>query len=231
MARQSALRVVDLTTDEEAAYLREMARRSAQWALVDEAYTVGPLTRWFAVYTAPRGEKRAMKGFKRQKLISYMPIAATWREQSRVQKHQRERKVRIERPVWPGYVFVALPVKLQVTDGVEIVRAPFEMLRKTDGVSDIVGDGMQPLQIRGAFIDKLRAREDRGEFDDTVKKGRIISPKWVTVGAAVTIEDGPFACFSGLVDEILPREMVKVCVFIFGRTTPLLIEIDRIRPL
>lgn len=223
-------RLVKLTEDEEAAALRELARQSMpQMASIDEAYRIGPFTRWFAVYTAPRAETKVLEGLERQKIISYLPIAATWRKQSERQKHQCEPKRRIERPVWPRYVFVALPIELQTSDGE--IRAPFETLRQVDGVSDIVGDGARLLQVPAVAIDSLREREAAGEFDDTLKSGRIVAPKWLKVGMTVRIEEGPFRSFNGLVEEVLAHERVKVCVFIFGRATPIIIEIDRIKPL
>jgi transcription antitermination factor NusG len=230
--RQAAARLVKLTQDEEAAALRELARQSMpQMPRIDEAYRIGPSKRWFAVYTHPRCEKKVIEGLERQNVIGYMPVGTNWQRQSQRQKHQRGPKRRVERPVWPRYVFVALPVEMRVQDGFETLHAPFELLRTTDGVSDIVGDGVKPVHIPAVAIDALREQEARGEFDETRKTGRVLAPKWLKVGTTVRIEEGAFRSFNGLVEEILPREMVKACVFIFGRATPVIIEIDRIKPL
>jgi transcriptional antiterminator NusG len=229
--RQAAARLVKLTEDEEAAALRELARQSMP--VIDEAYKIGPLTRWFAVYTHPRAEKKVVDGLKRHEIGCYVPIAATWRKQSKRQIHQRQPKVRVERPAWPSYVFVALPVELRMVDGaIEDIRAPFEILRQTDGVCALVSEGERPFVIPSAAIEELREREAQGDFDDTIRKSRrIVAPKWVKVGSAVRIADGPFASFNGIVEEVLPHDMVKVGVFMLGRVTPIEIEIERIKPL
>jgi transcription antitermination factor NusG len=230
--RQAAARLVKLTQDEEAAALRELARQSMpQMPRIDEAYRIGP-ARWFAVYTAPRMEGKVIEGLERQNLVSYMPIAATWKKQSAREKHQREPKMRIERPVWPRYVFVALPVEMRVTDDEKLVIVPFGELRRIFGILDIVGDGTRPLQIADEFIAGLLLRQADGDFDDTIRRGRrIVVPKWAHPNIAVTIKRGPFAGFNGIIEELLPHEIAKVCVFIFGRETPIEIEIDRIKPL
>ncbi len=229
-------RVVKLTEDEEAEAFRALAEQSRP-RLISDAYKIGPHRRWFAVYTHPRCEKKVVKALKRQEIVSYVPIARTWRKQSARQKHQREPKKEIERPVWPSYVFVALPVEILTIvagDGTvreETIRAPFEVLHKTDGVAAIVSEGDKPFVIPRVAIAELRQREAAGDFNEMVKNGPIVAPKWCKPGVSVHIEAGPFCAFNGIVEEILPHEIAKVCVIMFGRVTPIEIEIDRIKPL
>jgi transcriptional antiterminator NusG len=49
-------------------------------------------------------------------------------------------------------------------------------------------------------------------------------------GDAVTVADGPFATFTGYVDEVFPdKGKVKVMVSIFGRPTPVELEFFQIK--
>jgi transcriptional antiterminator NusG len=44
-------------------------------------------------------------------------------------------------------------------------------------------------------------------------------------GEAVRVVSGPFANFSGFVDEVLPdKEKVRVMVQVFGRATPVVLD-------
>lgn len=54
---------------------------------------------WFAVYTAPRAEKRVKERFDMAGIENYLPIQTVVR-----QWHDRRKKVDV--PVMPGYIFV-----------------------------------------------------------------------------------------------------------------------------
>ena len=52
------------------------------------------------------------------------------------------------------------------------------------------------------------------------------------VGDTVKITDGPFTSFTGTVEEIDPeKNKVRVAVFMFGRETPIELELDQVEVL
>ena len=52
------------------------------------------------------------------------------------------------------------------------------------------------------------------------------------VGDTVRIIDGPLANFSGVVDELdVEKNMVRVTISMFGRETPVELELDQAEPM
>ena len=53
-------------------------------------------------------------------------------------------------------------------------------------------------------------------------------PKWVDVEAQAMIVGGPFDTFRGIIEEILPKERVKLQIEVFGRATSVVVGIDNL---
>ena len=52
------------------------------------------------------------------------------------------------------------------------------------------------------------------------------------VGDNVRVIDGPLAGFNGVVDEVSPeKDLVRVTVSMFGRETPVDLELDQVEPI
>ena len=80
-----------------------------------------------------------------------------------------------------------------------------------------VGDKPQPL--KASEVERILGRIE----GDKASKGTVEIP--FEVGEHVKVIDGPFSDFTGVVDEISPeRRKIKVMVSIFGRATP--VELD-----
>jgi transcriptional antiterminator NusG len=112
----------------------------------------------------------------------------------------------VERRIFPGYVMV----DMVVTDD------SWYVVRNTPNVTGFVGSGTDPIPVSDEEIKKIQ------------KRMGVEEPKYkmdVSVGESVTINDGPFKGFDGVISEIDEEKgKVKALVSIFGRETP--VELD-----
>ena len=114
----------------------------------------------------------------------------------------------VERKVFPGYVLV----KMIMSDD------SWYIIKNIRGVTGFVGSGGKPTPLTEDEVLQLG-----------VEKREIIVP--FAVGDTVTIVDGPFTSFTGTVDAIdVEGNSVRVIVPLFGRDTPIELELDEVDP-
>lgn len=112
-------------------------------------------------------------------------------------------KVKAERKFFPGYILV----QMALTDDT------WHLVRSIPKVSDFLGAKGKPLPISNAEVERIVKR-----VEDSANESR--SAVTYEIGDAVTVCDGPFATFQGVIEEVdLEKERVKVSVSIFGRPT------------
>lgn len=125
---------------------------------------------------------------------------------------KRGRKIHAERKFLPGYVLV----KMEMTD------AAFVLIKNTPKVTGFLGADNKPQPIPEAEAMRILHQ---------VKEG-VERPKpaiTFEVGEQVKVVDGPFATFSGEVEEVdLERARLKVGVSIFSRKTPVELEFAQV---
>ena len=115
----------------------------------------------------------------------------------------------VERKVFPGYVLV----KMVLTD------ETWHLVRNVRGVTGFVGSGNKAIPLTDDEIAALG-----------VEKREIVVA--YEVGDSVKITDGALESFIGTVDEIdLDHNKVRVVVSMFGRETPVELELDQIETL
>lgn len=114
----------------------------------------------------------------------------------------------VERKVFPGYVLV----KMVMTDEC------WHIVRNIRGVTGFLGSGNKPIPLSESDIAALG-----------VEKREIVVG--YEVGDSVKITDGTLESFLGTVEEIdLDRSKVRVVVSMFGRETPVELELDQVEP-
>ena len=114
----------------------------------------------------------------------------------------------VERKVFPGYVLV----KMVLTD------ETWHLVRNVRGVTGFVGSGNKAIPLTDEEIAALG-----------VEKREIVVN--YQVGDNVKIINGALESFLGTVEEIdLDRSKVRVVVSMFGRETPVELELDEIEP-
>ena len=112
----------------------------------------------------------------------------------------------VERKVFPGYVLV----KMVMTDDT------WHLVRNVRGVTGFVGSANKPIPLTE---DEVLAMG--------MEKHEIVVK--YNVGDHVKIVDGPLASFTGVVEEIeADKNRVSVMVSMFGRETPVDLELDQV---
>lgn len=114
----------------------------------------------------------------------------------------------VEKKFMPGYVIAELDLDDNVV----------AMIRRLPSISGFVGNpDPQPLTVDE--VRNLLNVQSREEEESTA------TSILFRVGETVKIIDGPFANFTGVVDEIMPEKgRLRVRVEIFGQATP--VELD-----
>ncbi len=120
-----------------------------------------------------------------------------------------------QRKFFPGYVLVKM----------DMTEETWHLVKGTPKVTGFVGGGDRVAATRSISEDEansLLARIAEGEMRP--------QPKVLfEVGESVRVMEGPFANFTGSVDEISPEKgKVRVLVSIFGRPTPIEIEFGQL---
>lgn len=112
----------------------------------------------------------------------------------------------VERKVFPGYVLV----KMVMTD------ETWHLVRNVRGVTGFVGSGNKAIPLTEGEIASLG-----------VEKREVVVG--YQPGDSVRITDGALESFLGTVEEIdVEREKVRVIVSMFGRETPVELDLDQI---
>jgi transcription antitermination factor NusG len=92
---------------------------------------------WYAVYTCANHEKRVADQFVQRSVEHFLPTFETVRR-------WKDRKMRIQQPLFPGYIFV----RLLLRDRLRVLQAP--------SVVRLVGFGGYPMALSNQEIETLR---------------------------------------------------------------------------
>ena len=168
---------------------------------------------WYAVHTYSGHEKKVKTNIERRADTmglkgKVVQILVPTEKEPRV---RQGKKSEIDRKVFPGYVFV----EMVLDDNT------WYLVKSTTGVIGFVGD-TKPTPVKNS---EIRAIQQALEESETKP---ILQAKW-EVGQAVRVNAGPFADFTGSIQEInAPKDKVKVLISIFGRDTPVELEFSQI---
>lgn len=116
------------------------------------------------------------------------------------------KKREVERKIFPGYVLV----NMIMTDD------SWYVVRNIRGVTGFVGPGSKPVPLSDEEVAALGVEKKQVEVN-------------FEVGDSVKVIDGYLDGFIGVVEELdTERNMVKVVVSMFGRETPVELELDQV---
>lgn len=171
--------------------------------------------RWYVVQAYSGFEKNVQKTLKerivREGMEAYFGQVLVPVEE--VVDVKNGRRTISERKFYPGYVLV----EMEMTD------ESWHLVKSTPRVSGFIGGtANRPLPISQREADVIMQRVRSG-----VEKPK---PKVeFEVGQSVRVNEGPFADFNGVVDEVnYERNKLRVSVQIFGRETPVELEFGQV---
>lgn len=167
-----------------------------------------PKASWFVVHTTSGHEARVAETLRQR--IETMNLEDRIFEllvptQDRV-VIRSGKKATVKEKIFPGYLLV----KMVMDDPTWLA------VRTTPGITGFVGAGKSPTPLSQAEVENIQkfVAAPAKRFKTRFSKGE-----------AVKITDGPFSDFLGTIDEIDEEKgKVKVLVSIFGRETP--VELD-----
>lgn len=152
---------------------------------------------WYAIYTCANHEKRVAEQLRSQSAEYFLPVYQSVRQ-------WKDRRKRLELPLFPGYVFVRIPVR--------------ERLRvlKVAGVARLVSFGGVPVPVPEEDIAIIRACL---AGDQAVKPHRYLKR-----GQRVRVMNGPLTGFTGIVVRQRNRTRLVISFELLQRSVA--VEID-----
>ena len=125
---------------------------------------------------------------------------------------KRGKRVQRKKKYFPSYVLVKM----------EMNKELYHMIKNIQKVTGFLGGSGSPASVSEKEIDKIMG---------SIKEGTLVPKTQVTfdIGEQVKVCEGPFASFSGLVEEVdEEKSRLKVSVSIFGRPTPIELEYNQV---
>ncbi len=162
---------------------------------------------WYAIYTQPRNETRAVDHLVRQGFDTYFPRYLKRRNHAR-------RLDMVPAPLFPRYLFIAFDAQ----------ASGWRVILSTRGVVDLVRNGHDPVPIPSAIIDEIRHREDEHGFVVVARHLKLDR------GSPIKIESGAFSACEAIFEAQRDEDRVIVLLSILGRKVITEIPIKAIMP-
>ena len=166
--------------------------------------------KWFIIHTYSGFEKKVAESLRtRAEAFGFADkIGQILIPTEEVVELRNGKKVTSKRLVYPGYVLVEMEMNDEL----------WHEVKNTPRVTGFVGGGNSPVPLSADEVNSILYRQassaERPRPKMTFEKNE-----------SVRIVDGPFANFSGKVDEVnTERSTLRVMVTIFGRATPVELE-------
>ena len=177
----------------------------------DEMPHINPDIKWYVIHTYSGYENKVKANIEKvienrgmQEVI--LDIVVPMEEQIEIKDGRK--KVTL-RKVFPGYVLI----KMLMTD------ETWYVVRNTRGVTGFVGPGSRPVPLSDDEVKAMGVEEFLPVVD-------------YEVGDNVRVADGPLESFIGIVEDInMEKKKVRVLVSMFGRETPVELELVQIQKL
>jgi transcription antitermination factor NusG len=154
-------------------------------------------TRWYAAYTRANHEKRVAQQLERRCVEHFLPLYESVRR-------WKDRRVRLQMPLFPGYVFVRMALR----EKLRVLEIP--------GVARLVGFDGNPTAIPAEDMEAVRA---------CVNGGHAVEPyRYIRRGQRVRVLSGSLAGFSGIVVRQKNRARLVVSFDVLERSVA--VELD-----
>lgn len=167
--------------------------------------------RWYVVHTYSGYENKVasnlettVENLQLQELIQEIRVPT----ETVTEITEAGKRKEVERKIFPGYVIV----KMVMTD------ESWYAVRNIRGCTGFVGPSSKPIPLTDDEVERLGIEQRSVEVS-------------YQVGDSVNIIDGPLEGFIGTVEEMdTEKNRVRVVVSMFGRDTPVELELDQAEP-
>ena len=125
---------------------------------------------------------------------------------------KRGKRVQRKKKYFPSYVLIKM----------EMNKELYHMVKNIQKVTGFLGTTGKPVPVSDKEIDKILGN---------IREGSLVPEPSVSfdIGEQVKVCEGPFASFTGLVEEVdEEKSRLKVSVSIFGRPTPIELEYNQV---
>jgi len=163
--------------------------------------------KWYVIRAVSGNEKKVKQYIEseinRLGLMDYVSQVLIPTE--KVYQIRKGKKISKERNYFPGYVLI----EAQLTGEIP------HIIKNVPGVLGFLGSQGEPVPLRQVEVNRIL-----GKVDELAEQGEEMTVPFM-IGETVTVVDGPFNSFSGVIEEINEeKKKLKVMVKIFGRKTP-----------
>jgi len=160
--------------------------------------------RWYAAYTKPCHEKRVAEHLEIRNIELFLPLYFSSR------RWNNGCKVTLERPLFPGYVFVRIPADERVN------------VLELSGVVSIVGTARQPTPLPDEDIERFRSGLHLVHAEPH---------PGLTVGETVRIRRGPLQGMTGVVTRQKNGFRVVLTVDLIMKSVAVEVCADNVEPI
>ena len=164
---------------------------------------------WYAVHTFSGQESKIKKNI--EMLIEREGVQDKFGRilipESATQVNVRGKRKTVFQKLFPAYLIIEM----------ELDELTQHLVTSVQGVTHFGGTSRQnkmPVPLRQSEVDRLLGIKTEDVEQDVIQNPYV-------VGDTVSIKDGPFEGFDGVVEEILAeKKKLRVMVSVFGRPTP-----------
>ena len=161
-------------------------------------------TTWFLAQFKPNSHNIAERNLVRQGFRTFLPM----QEET---KRARGKFITQMRPLFPGYLFVAL----------DMLRGGWRAVNSTYGITRLVSLGKDPTPVPLDLVSQLMLRCDR--------EGKLLPPKLLKPGDEVMLTKGPFADFVATIERIALDRRVYVLMELMGAQARVAVSAEHLR--
>ena len=204
------LYIVDLTCRRSSQWSFELGRIVGAGACAMQTMTDDKTKHWYIIHTYSGFENKVRESLE-QRVQAYGladEIGEILIPTEDIVEKRGGREVKSSRRFFPGYILV----EMHMSDNA------WHVVKNTPKVTGFVGAGPKPSPLSREEVDQI--------LHQVTVAAEKPKPKYTFErGDQVRINEGPFASFNGVVDDVnTDRNTLKVMVTIFGRATP--VELD-----
>jgi len=172
------------------------------------------MNNWYIVQTFSGFEQKVAETLKETIKVKELEdkISDVLVPEHEITEVKRGKRVQRKRKYFPSYILVKMEMNQEL----------YHMIKNIQKVTGFLGATGSPARVSDKEIDKILGN---------IKEGSLIPEPRISfdIGEQVKVCEGPFASFTGLVEEIdEEKSRLKVSVSIFGRPTPIELEYNQV---